>query len=170
MKHVRTSPYYPQAKGKVERPFDYVEKNLLNGRSFRTLEHLNEVTRWWLADVNDRRIHGTTRRTPLELHEQEQPRLIGLPTLRFDTAQVVYRIGRAAFPTEATLESYDWTRNPKTIRKEPFLELASGEFIQRKENAAFVGASGLGKRISFQVLAENAVLWDIVSGMRPARA
>ena len=55
------------------------------------------------------------------------------------------RIRRAAFPTDATLESYDWTRNPKTIRKEPFLELASGEFIQRKENAAFVGASGLGK-------------------------
>ena len=54
------------------------------------------------------------------------------------------RIRRAAFPTDATLESYDWTRNPKTIRKESFLELASGQFIQRKENAAFVGASGLG--------------------------
>lgn len=55
------------------------------------------------------------------------------------------RIKRAAFPTEATLESYDWARNPKSIRKETFLELASGQFIQRKENAAFVGASGLGK-------------------------
>lgn len=55
------------------------------------------------------------------------------------------RIKRAAFPTEATLESYDWTRNPKSIRKETFLELASGQFIQRKENVAFVGNSGLGK-------------------------
>jgi DNA replication protein DnaC len=55
------------------------------------------------------------------------------------------RIKRANFPTEATLESYDWKRNAKTIRPEPFLELASGEFIRRKENAAFVGASGLGK-------------------------
>ena len=82
----------PETKGKVERPFDYVEKNLLNGRSFRSLEHLNEVARWWLAEVNDRRIHGTTKRTPLELHEQEQPHLIGLPSIRFDTAQVVYRI------------------------------------------------------------------------------
>lgn len=45
-----------------------------------------------LAEVNDRRIHGTTRRTPLELLEQEQPHLIGLPSIRFDTAQVVYRI------------------------------------------------------------------------------
>lgn len=55
------------------------------------------------------------------------------------------RIKRAAFPTEATLESYDWTRNPKSIRKETFLELASAQFIHRKENVAFVGASGLGK-------------------------
>jgi DNA replication protein DnaC len=60
-------------------------------------------------------------------------------------ASIQSRIKRAAFPTDATLESYDWTRNPKTIRAEPFLELASGQFIQRKENAAFVGASGLGK-------------------------
>lgn len=53
-------------------------------RSIRTLEHLNEVARWWLSEINDRRIHGTTKRTPLELHEEEKPLLIELPTLRFD--------------------------------------------------------------------------------------
>lgn len=85
-------PERPQTKGKVERPFDYVEKNLLGGRTFRSLEHLNEVARWWLAEVNDKRIHGTTKRTPLELHEQEKPHLIPLPGIRFDSTQVVYRI------------------------------------------------------------------------------
>lgn len=85
-------PERPETKGKVERPFDYVEKNLLNGRTFRSLEHLNEVTRWWLAEVNDTRIHGTTKRRPVELHEQEKPHLIPLPAVRFDTAQVVYRV------------------------------------------------------------------------------
>jgi hypothetical protein len=40
-------------RGKIERPFDYVENSLLNGRTFRSLEHLNEVTRWWLANVAD---------------------------------------------------------------------------------------------------------------------
>lgn len=33
----------PQTKGKVERPFLFIEKNLLGGREFRSLEHLNEV-------------------------------------------------------------------------------------------------------------------------------
>lgn len=67
------------------------------------------------------------------------------PASTSQEAAVLARIKKGAFPTEATLESYDWTRNPKTIRKETFLELATGQFIQRKENAAFVGASGLGK-------------------------
>ena len=58
---------------------------------------------------------------------------------------IASRVRRAAFPTDATLESYDWTRNPTTIRKEPFVELATGQFISRKENVAFVGLSGLGK-------------------------
>ena len=59
--------------------------------SLGSLEHLNEVARCWLGEVNDRRIHGTTKRSPLELHEEEKPHLIDLPAIRFDTAQVVYR-------------------------------------------------------------------------------
>ena len=82
----------PQTKGKVERPFHYVETNLLNGREFRSLAHLGEVTRWWLAQVADMRVHGTTKKTPLELHTEEQRHLLPLPSLAFDTAQVVYRI------------------------------------------------------------------------------
>lgn len=82
----------PQTKGKVERPFYYIETNLLGGRQFRSMDHLNETARWWLAEVADKRIHGTTKKTPLELHAQEVPHLLPLPTLQFDTAQVVYRV------------------------------------------------------------------------------
>ena len=32
-------PHRPQTKGKIERPFSYIEKNLLNGRTFTSLEH-----------------------------------------------------------------------------------------------------------------------------------
>lgn len=82
----------PQTKGKVERPFRYVETNLLNGRQFRSLEHLNEVARWWLSQVADGRVHGTTKKTPRELHAEEQAHLLPLPALQFDTARVVYRV------------------------------------------------------------------------------
>lgn len=81
----------PQTKGKVERPFDYVEKNLLNGREFRSLEHLNDVTRWWLESVADMRIHGTTKQRPIDRHAEEQPHLIELPAHPYDVAEVVHR-------------------------------------------------------------------------------
>jgi transposase len=81
----------PQTKGKVERKFFYVETSLLNGRTFDTLEHLNEVTAWWLANVADVHILRDFKETPLERHQREQPHLLPLPTCDFDTAQFVYR-------------------------------------------------------------------------------
>lgn len=85
-------PRSPETKGKIERQFDYVEKSLLNGRTFRSLEHLNEVTRWWLANVADVRVHGTTKKRPIDAYAQERPHLLPLPAHHYDTAQVVYRV------------------------------------------------------------------------------
>src|SRR6478672_1490288 len=81
----------PQTKGKVERPFGYVESSLLGGRTFRGLEHLNETTAWWLAEVADVRIHRQTRARPLDRHAEEQPFLLPLPAQPFDASEVVYR-------------------------------------------------------------------------------
>jgi len=81
----------PQTKGKVERKFFYVETSLLNGRTFETLTHLNEVTAWWLANVADVRVLRDFKESPRERHAVEQPQLLPLPTCDFDTAQVVYR-------------------------------------------------------------------------------
>lgn len=81
-----------QTKGKVERRFSYVEKNLLNGRTFRTLDHLNEFTRQWLVTNADARPHP--KRKPMrviEVYEEERPHLLPLPATPYDTAQVVYR-------------------------------------------------------------------------------
>jgi DNA replication protein DnaC len=51
----------------------------------------------------------------------------------------------AKFPDSACLESFDWLFNAKTIPRGPFEELASGEFLARRDNVVFVGKSGLGK-------------------------
>ncbi len=81
----------PQTKGKVERQYHFVEVSLLNGRTFDTLEHLNEVTDQWLRSVADVRTLRDFKESPLERHAVEQPHLLALPTCDFDTAQVVYR-------------------------------------------------------------------------------
>jgi transposase len=81
----------PQTKGKVERKFFYVETSLLNGRTFETLAHLNEVTAWWLPSVADVRQLRDFRETPLQRHQRERTQLLPLPACDFDTALVVYR-------------------------------------------------------------------------------
>lgn len=84
-------PRRPQTKGKIERPFWYLETNLLNGRSFTSLEHLNQTTMHWLAETADLRVHRETRRRPIDLFEEEKPHLVPLPARAYDTARILYR-------------------------------------------------------------------------------
>jgi transposase len=81
----------PQTKGKVERPFWYVETSLFNGRTFDSLDHLNETTGWWLAHIADTRELRGLDGTPAERHRQELPHLIPLPAAASEVAPVVYR-------------------------------------------------------------------------------
>lgn len=85
-------PRRPQTKGKIERKFHYVEVSLLNGRTFESLEHLNEVATHWLATVADGHVMRDFKESPRERHQREQPHLLPLPTRDFDTALVVYRL------------------------------------------------------------------------------
>ena len=81
-----------QTKGKVERPFDYVEKSLFNGRTFHSLEHLNEITVWWLANVADVRVHRETKQRPLDRHAEERPQLLPPPAAPYHVDAVDYRV------------------------------------------------------------------------------
>ena len=82
----------PRTKGKVERHFHFVEMNLLNGRTFASLDHLNEVTARWLAEVADVRVHRGTKERPLDRHAAERPCLLPLPATPYTVATVDYRV------------------------------------------------------------------------------
>jgi transposase len=88
---VACRPRRAQTKGKVERPFYYVETSLFNGRTFSSLDHLNEMTAWWLAHVADVRQLQEAKKTPLQLYAEERPHLISLPAQAYDVSPVVYR-------------------------------------------------------------------------------
>jgi hypothetical protein len=81
------------SKGKIERPFQYVEGNLLCGREFQDLDDLKNCARWWLAEKSDLHLHETTGRPPLELFlEQELAALTPLPLHPYDCAEVALRV------------------------------------------------------------------------------
>ena len=65
-KVVACPPYWPRAKGKVERAISYMKGSFLEGRSFETLEDLNAQLRTWLAETANVRIHGTTGERPVD--------------------------------------------------------------------------------------------------------
>lgn len=85
-------PRKPQYKGKVERPFWFLETSFFNCRTFTDKADLDAQFAYWLAHDNDLRIHGTTNRRPLDLHAEELPALLPLPLHPYDAAQIVYRI------------------------------------------------------------------------------
>ena len=71
------------AKGKIERPFDYLEEQFIKGSSWLTLgQFLEDLARFERDDL-DVRIHTTTRERPLDRFAAEQPHLTPLPANRF---------------------------------------------------------------------------------------
>jgi DNA replication protein DnaC len=55
------------------------------------------------------------------------------------------RIRDAHFPGTHTLEQFDWAFNAAAIDRVQIEELATGDFIRRKDNLLMVGNSGVGK-------------------------
>ena len=85
-------PYQPTDKGKVEAGVKYVKNNALKGKRFASLEALNEHLRWWMKQIADLRIHGTTKK---QVHkhflESEKPALKPLPQGLFPCYQEARR-------------------------------------------------------------------------------
>jgi transposase len=59
-------PYWPRAKGKVERGVDYIKHSFLEGREFGCIDDLNGQLRGWLATVANVRKHGTVKERPVD--------------------------------------------------------------------------------------------------------
>ncbi len=78
---VASPPYWPRAKGKVERVIGYIKTSFLEGRSFRDLEDLNAQLRLWLAEVANVRRHGTTGERPCDRLAADREAMLPLGTV-----------------------------------------------------------------------------------------
>lgn len=75
---VASPPYWPQAKGKVERGIRYIKESFLEGRQFTDLNDLNRQLRIWLHDIANQRIHGTVKEKPAVRLQRELPHMNAL--------------------------------------------------------------------------------------------
>ena len=75
-------------KGRVESAVGYVKKNLLAGLEITDFSQLNPIARQWLDEIANVRVHGETRRRPVEMFEEERPHLQPLPETVHDIGTV----------------------------------------------------------------------------------
>lgn len=84
---VACHPYRPQTKGKVERPFFYLEQHFIKGHTWPDLAALHQDLTTFVADELDVRIHATTREQPAVRFAQEREQLTPLPATPFVSTQ-----------------------------------------------------------------------------------
>ena len=102
-------------KGKIERPFDYVENNFLVGRYFKNDADLNSQALEWVEKANRRRLREF-KASPIELFRAEKPALNPLPLY----IPEVYRIWRRRVDQQScvSLESLKYPVPAAYIGKE----------------------------------------------------
>lgn len=75
-------------KGRVENAVGYVKKNFLAGLDIPGFAAIGPACRHWLDTVANVRIHGETRKRPVDLFDKERALLKPLPENPFDIATV----------------------------------------------------------------------------------
>jgi hypothetical protein len=124
---VATPPYWPRAKGKVERGVGYVKRSFLEGCSFTDIDDLNGQVQSWLDTVANVRIHGTTGRVPTEAHADERLRLRPYQAVPYYDTRVA-EVRKVHTDAHIRFESVFYSVDPKAVGKSVVVK-ASGERI-----------------------------------------
>jgi len=88
-------PKDPDRKGKKEKSFRLLCDDFLKGSQFASFDDLNARLRLWLdhtPEAGNLRLHGTTRRVPNEVYDEEKAVLIALPEQRFGVYEQSVRL------------------------------------------------------------------------------
>lgn len=84
--------YWPRKKGKIERPFNYIEEQFIKGNNFATMDELNDRGKKFIDEWCDEK-HTTTQRIPNQHYLLEEKQLLQpLPKSYYSTKTLQKRI------------------------------------------------------------------------------
>lgn len=106
----------PYEKGIVERGIGYLKKNFLNGLEKGTLTALNNAGRNWMEKVANVRIHGVTKKEPVELFKAEKNAMKALPLFPYDCC-ITHNV-RVNSQYRVIFESNRYSVPPELVRKQ----------------------------------------------------
>lgn len=83
------APRKGNEKGRVENGVGYVKKNLLNGLEIHDFESLHSESRRWLDEIANVRIHGATKKRPIDVLPEDRACLLPLPEHSYDIGTIL---------------------------------------------------------------------------------
>lgn len=84
--------YWPRTKGKIEKPYQYIEEQFIKGNTFLSMEELNKRGKAFIREWNSI-MNTTTRRVPDEFFKNEEIKtLLPLPQSKFKIKPLEKRI------------------------------------------------------------------------------
>jgi len=79
-------------KGRIERPFSYIEGNFLPGRTFTDWADLNAQARAWCQQVANAKVKRILGMSPQAAYVMEKPHLLALPAYVPPVTEIHYRV------------------------------------------------------------------------------
>jgi hypothetical protein len=83
---------HPDRKGRIERPFSWIERNFLPGRSFNDFDDLNRQALAWCREVANQKVKRVLGMSPEAAYALEKPSLTSLPPVLPPVYEVLERI------------------------------------------------------------------------------
>jgi transposase len=110
-------------KGRVERPFSYVENNFLAGRTFSDWSDLNAQARAWCQEVANAKVKRVLGMSPQAVSVMEKPHLLPLPASLPPVTEIHYRVvdsyGFVHLDTNRYSVPERWVGKPVAVHKHP---------------------------------------------------
>jgi transposase InsO family protein len=169
IRHLKTRPYSPEAKGKVER-FNRTVESFLSELSLQkadTLDELNRLFSAWLSEGYNNKPHSALdKKTPLEVFSSDSAplRFQSIETLAetflHEAERVVDKTGCLSFNGKLYDAGVEWMRKKVTVRFDPFhleeIQLWHGGEQKKLIRAARIGEYNVTQKVSCEKVEQSA--------------
>lgn len=153
MKPIACRVRNPRAKGKVERPFFFLEQHFIKGRSFESWERFcQELSRF--DEELDLQVHQTTQERPIDRFEWEKGHLSPLPVGRFISSQEVFR--HVSWDSLVSFEGSRYSIPSDYASKDVWVRTSQGQYLDiYGQNGNLIFRSPLSQKKGMTLLKEE---------------
>lgn len=145
------APFRARTKGKDENGVGYVKRNAIAGRRFESWEALASHLQWWMREVADLRVHGSTGERPLDRFLREEVQALRPLMGRAPFVQAREMVRRVHSDLCVELETNHYSVPWRFIGEQVWVQVLDGE----------VRALYAGKQIASHPLCRGRHQWIV---------